>query len=178
MSGFGKRTCLVCGKEFEAQYAAALCCSIECKRKRKKMQQKGYDAHKKTIRDFIRELEARVTALEQAIGCKVSKAVSDPETEERNNELDDVETNHDPYGETEETLEPKALQECERMRLRAMTLPCGKRAECFNPDYCDKVPKGARFIGYDDPMNDHAVPQTYQRRISRNMSRKMRETNA
>lgn len=38
MMGYGKRFCLVCGKEYEAEYASQLVCCKECKRSRVRMQ--------------------------------------------------------------------------------------------------------------------------------------------
>lgn len=41
-----------------------------------------------------------------------------------------------------QTPEP-ILHECERLRLRAMRLPCGEQYPCFFPDVCPFVPVGA-----------------------------------
>lgn len=34
------------------------------------------------------------------------------------------------------------MKYCERMRLKAFRLPCGKREECYRPDRCAQVPPG------------------------------------
>ena len=48
---YGKRTCLQCGQEFEATYAAQLCCSLTCKKRRR---QDGKNAHSKRRREAHR----------------------------------------------------------------------------------------------------------------------------
>lgn len=77
------------------------------------------------------------------------------------------ETNHDPYGEPELTLRPGVLRECKRMNLKAAKLPCGWRPECFNPRYCDNVPAGASYIGYDDVEADMEAPKYTKQQAKR-----------
>lgn len=40
-------------------------------------------------------------------------------------------------------MELPGLKECERLRLKAFELPCGKVGACFGPTPCELLPEGA-----------------------------------
>lgn len=66
---YGKRFCLYCGKEFEAEYISQLTCGDVCRKERKKASQNAYNRKRwDTIRNNmsrITELEARIAELEK-----------------------------------------------------------------------------------------------------------------
>ena len=50
------------------------------------------------------------------------------------------------------------LQECPRLHVRATSLPCGRRPECFGKIRCDKCPAGAAPpSGLDNPWAVNVV---------------------
>ena len=52
----------------------------------------------------------------------------------------------------------RRLQECPRLHVRATSLPCGRRPECFGKIRCDKCPAGAAPpSGLDNPWAVNVV---------------------
>ena len=52
----------------------------------------------------------------------------------------------------------RQLQECPRLHVRATSLPCGRRPECFGKIRCDKCPAGAAPpSGLDNPWAENVV---------------------
>ena len=52
----------------------------------------------------------------------------------------------------------RQLQECPRLHVRATSLPCGRRPECFGKIRCDKCPAGsAPPSGLDNPWAENVV---------------------
>lgn len=125
MTTYGQRTCLICGKSFEAAYAQQVCCSSECQRIRTQQTKNAYGKKKylgkKQLAQENAELKAEITALREALE-KASMA---------------------------------QWNVCERLNIRQMSkLPCGKRPACWAPDKCSKVPRGAKKEDAHEPAEE------------------------
>lgn len=42
------------------------------------------------------------------------------------------------HSEVEDFLKTHKMQECDRLRLKALKLPCGKRPQCWSDPICEK----------------------------------------
>lgn len=182
---YGTRKCIVCGKDFEAQYPQQITCSPECKNRRKNYIKgesvkrvkarnlaliEGLKSQNEGLKEKVDELLARLAekkpekqvppvddaALNQMKGqieklkaenaellsqnesFFLAKKALEREVEQLKNEL--ALKKHD------DEL-PKA-QWCERLKLKALNLPCGARRQCFEPIPCDRAPakKGADYV--------------------------------
>lgn len=159
MSDYGERKCLVCGKLFKPEWPQSVCCSSDCQKKRDKAKAREWKKiHRPMLREKVASLEKQFILLEQLV-CKLHGMSSDElckmynlildkaeqlksEPEAKKSDADDIVTKaHE--------LLPK-MQECSRMQLTATSLPCGKRAECFNPKRCSKVPAGAKPVAKNE----------------------------
>lgn len=159
--GYGKRICLECGKEFEAGYVAQLCCSMMCQKARnKKLKQKHAITVGQLRKDYA-ALENRVTMLEEMVWATVKDeaGLKDESKEpEPVPELELVNPGKDPdYIPGDEFLPkddgrpvkkgkglPPLTEYCERMKVKATALPCGKNARCYEPTPCRRIPPGTK----------------------------------
>lgn len=153
MADYGRRTCLVCGKEFSPQYPQNVCCSKECQKQRDKANgQKWHEKYRLTIQKRMASLEQAVVLLEKLV-CHVH-GLSEDEMRDLYKKLlaEEDTTAPEPEPKPEPKPVPPTLHVCERMSLRTTSpLPCGERVECFNPQRCDRVPTWAK------PVTENAV---------------------
>ena len=165
---YGKRVCLQCGKEFEALRPAHITCSAECARERRRGMQRVWDARsqakrKKYLLDLLAELDAAYSEMEW-LNCRCESVLS--KSAKREGVLDELMAELRHAREMQETScavaeKPKAasgpdaasqpvekvaaraglppLQECSRMRLKAVNLPCGEHECCHKPTRCVRL---------------------------------------
>lgn len=157
---YGKRICLECGKEFNATYLQQITCSPECLAKRKAKlriirDQRRYQCHKERLATLIAENNKLLSdnealrhdlllAREEATHAreelaKALEAVSAAQAATKEPEAADMEAARNAI----KTGFKPQMQFCERMGVKAINLPCGKREECFNKPRCRRVPAGA-----------------------------------
>lgn len=168
---FGARKCLVCGKDFEVKYAAQLCCSSECKRERINTQKVAHRVGMRALQDEVKTLKERVNALEAHMSGRGGVIVVDDEdakfaptnvtvaasvSEEKNchDIIDDTpEDENSDYlpGDKEangcsakKKNKPVLTEYCDRMKVRATSLPCGDNPRCWKPVKCSRVPKNKK----------------------------------
>lgn len=151
---YGKRSCLTCGKEFTASYPSQLCCSLACIQSRKR----AYDAARKKsavkFRGDFEALQARILSIEERLArLEDLKAAPADEVIVEEKQLLSSSQDEDPdylpgdglasndSGVGKKKKDALQLTEyCERMRVKATSLPCGKHERCFEPTRCVKVP--------------------------------------
>lgn len=110
-----KNFCIYCGKKFETNDLHILFCSDKCRIARKKECKKISNLN---YRQKIRAKLARIKTLEN-------------ELETANKEIARMQK------ELENASQFTKMQYCERMKLKASTLPCGKREECWLNPKCE-----------------------------------------
>lgn len=166
---YGKRVCLQCGKEFEALRPAHITCSESCARERRRGQKRVGDIHyrarrKKYLLDLLEELDTAHAEVEW-LNCRCELLLDwssrcelayDKLIAERCELAARRAPGESPEAETPKPLpRPRAvpqpveevaaraglpeLQECPRMRLKAVTLPCGERELCHKPTRCARL---------------------------------------
>lgn len=154
---YGQRACLACGNHFEALYAGQVTCSDVCQGKRRRELRSASDmacrlrrkARFEALKSRVAELEAELArvnvelekvrqelvhvmgerdealaALQAARQCRPVKSV--PESVEKIA--------------TQAGLPP--LQECSRLKLKAVHLPCGEHDQCRKPTPCARLDGG------------------------------------
>lgn len=169
---FGARKCLVCGEDFEAQYAAQLCCSSKCKIERINTQKVAHRVSMRALRDEVKDLKERVDALEAHLSGRggviivddedakfaptnVTVATSVPEEKNCDDIIDDTPEDKNPDylpgdeddgypAKKKKSVEP--TEYCERMKLKATKLPCGDQYKCWHPRKCERVPISKKRI--------------------------------
>ena len=130
MTTYGTRTCLVCGKDFEADKAQRVCCSKECQEKRSRALKTEWDQKRKRSRETQ---TSRLKAENAALKAEIA--------------------------ELRAALEKAATQiqwnVCEKLGLRQLSkLPCGKRPACWSPEKCEHVPRGAKKEDAHEPAEE------------------------
>lgn len=132
---YGKRSCLTCGKEFTASYPSQLCCSPACIQSRKR----AYDAARKKsavkFRGDFEALQARILSIEERL-ARLEDLKAAPADEVIG---DGLASNDSGVGKKKKDA-LQLTEYCERMRVKATSLPCGKHERCFEPTRCVKVP--------------------------------------
>lgn len=120
---YGERTCLECGKKYQATYAQQLTCSEACKkaRMRRVTRARGRAYHQRR-KDMLETLRNNLAAI----------------TQERDELLVEVKRLHEELA-TKVPVKKPSKQWCERLKLKADELPCGERPECFANPTCDKA---------------------------------------
>lgn len=155
---YGQRNCLNCNQPFQAQYAAHVVCSPECKYERRKESWRGTARRQAEKRKaYVAGLEARVQELETQLDAALrDKAGLQVELDALKAELAalklagmaQAQAMPEPAPKPESLPKPKPepkpepalpLHECKRMSLRAMRLPCGERDECTFPTLCEML---------------------------------------
>lgn len=182
---YGTRKCIICGKEFEAQYLQHITCSPGCKNRRENYI-KGESAKRVKARNLalIEGLKSQNEGLKQKVSELMAR-LTEKKPEMQSAPVDDGALN-ELKGQVEKLkaenaellaqneaffLAKKALEKevgqlknelalkkhddelpkaqwCERLKLKALNLPCGARRQCFEPVPCDRAPakKGADYV--------------------------------
>ena len=143
-SDYGKRTCLECGKEFNATYLQQITCSPLCLAKRKAKlriirDQRRHQCHKERLATLIAEN---------------NKLLSDNEALRHDLLLAQEEAAH-AKEELAKALKAAAAPKksgkyakdgpsfCPRLSMVGPGLPCGEKPECYKQSVCKHVPDGA-----------------------------------
>lgn len=144
---YGKRNCVICTNEFIATSATQVCCSDECKkellRKQYREAKRRYTANKKQefmeLRQRKSDLEIENKALHSNLN-KVNAELSNIKAEYEQLKFELFISQHNLEVANEKikkllnatkSLDTSSFDYCERMKLRAMQLPCGEREECL-----------------------------------------------
>lgn len=165
---YGKRVCLQCGKEFEALRPWQVTCGAKCAGERchalkLKSNARGYARRKKYLLDLLAELDAAYSEMEW-LNCRCESVLS--KSARREGIVDELMAELRQARETQEAScavaeKPKVapgpdaasqpvekvaaraglppLQECPRMRLKAVSLPCGEHEYCHKPTRCARL---------------------------------------
>ena len=132
------RPCIMCGKSFVPTYPAQVTCSDNCKAARVRQvdnayRRKNYRKHK----EYVTKLEQDNERLQnELIDLKKELEMTIRELQVARKEKDQEEIR---------AALSKRMKTCERMSLRATTLPCGQRESCFKPTRCSECPPMARL---------------------------------
>lgn len=168
MTDWGKRVCIICKKEFEPRYPAHIACSPECAKERKRALKKAsnirYRAKTREMlaeciagRETIARLEKEIFTLRQELdllklardeNIKLANHILTLEAENGRlarlvKEQQTSSGEKIKSSEVEDFLKTHKLQECKRLRLKALKLPCGQKAQCWNDTPC-KNTKGMK----------------------------------
>lgn len=168
---YGQRSCLFCGKTFEAVKLYQFFCSSECRLNRKRQRNREY----KTRRDQRREAElaalrARVAELEEEI--EFLKRTESHELKEARKELEQLHAEQEalrkernlmqaplrrtvehPVNRAAPAVDTSGWDFCQRMQLRARLLPCGEREEC---EGCTRLGGNRRTLS--GPLEERVCP--------------------
>ena len=148
---YGQRSCLFCGKPFEAVTLYQFFCSSECRGQRRRQQKAAYHAR---FKDRITALKKRVADLEEEI--ELLKRTESHELKEARKELDQLRaelealrkernltqditrqrTVEHPVNRAAPAVDTSGWDFCLHMSLRAPRLPCGEREECLG---CERM---------------------------------------
>lgn len=152
---YGQRSCLFCGKPFEAGTLYQFFCSSECRLNRKRQKNREYEIRRDQRRKAeLVALKARVAELEEEI--KFLKRTESHELKEARKELDQLRaelealrkernltqditrqrTVEHPVNRAAPAVDTSGWDFCLRMSLRAPRLPCGEREECLG---CERM---------------------------------------
>lgn len=163
-SSYGQRACLACGNPFEALYANQVTCSDLCRGKRRVNLKRIADAGRRARRkERLAGLVARVAELEAEVerlkGAGAELAHVRAELDKAKQELARVMGERDealaalhaarqsrPVKSAPESVEKIAeqaglppLQECARLKIKAVHLPCGEYDQCRKPTPCARL---------------------------------------
>lgn len=142
---YGERLCLVCGQAFPAKYAAQVTCSGLCNKQRKRTQKCVWaKSHPGPTRKFVRELEADYAAELEWLNTQLEAHIhttSSPPVAQMPLSPAPSKSAPQPAAKRRPGRPPK-FDYCERMDVKALNLPCGKRAECWATTPCRRVPAG------------------------------------
>ena len=141
---YGERKCLSCGKTFTALRPWHITCSVECRNARNtKLKQERNKRFTQTAIKLV-EMQKKYEAAQNEIASL--KAQLEKLARELKNDKEQLFDNATEKEEVKKAIKtamakPEMLF-CERMNVRALNLPCGKREECFQKPKCKKVPAG------------------------------------
>ncbi len=143
---YGKRKCIICSKEFEVLYPSQIACSDKCKAERKRKREiinsRNYRARKK---EELQNLKKQVELLEEELADALKE---NDELQALRSELEaarkDLEALEAVLEKTKlaKDIELPPMEECQRLRLKAIHLPCGTQYQCFSPTLCERLPPG------------------------------------
>ena len=145
---YGQRSCLFCGKTFEAVKLYQFFCSSECRLTRKRQRNREYETRHDQRREAeLAALRARVAELEEEI--EFLKRTESHELKEARKELEQLHAEQEalrkernlmqaplrrtvehPVNRAAPAVDTSGWDFCQRMQLRARLLPCGEREEC------------------------------------------------
>ena len=142
MKDYGERTCMNCGKKFDATYLQQVTCSDACKKERMRIQHresaKGRWPKHKAMIEELRNSLAVVSQDRDELKAQVEKLTH--ENKRLHEELSKA--LFDKLQASKVVVQPpkkSSKQWCERLKLKAEELPCGNRPECFVEPICDKA---------------------------------------
>ena len=168
---YGQRSCLFCGKTFEAVKLYQFFCSSECRLNRKRQRNREYETRRDQRRETeLAALRARVAELEEEI--EFLKRTESHELKEARKELEQLHAEQEalrkernlmqaPLRRTVEHPDNRAAPAvdtsgwdfCQRMQLRARLLPCGEREEC---EGCTRLGGNRRTLS--GPLEERVCP--------------------
>lgn len=133
---YGTRKCLVCGNEFEARYMSHVVCSDTCRitrsvnQKRESRERRDLENKrlKYALQNYACEIEFYETELSHIFNA-LKNDESRPQKRQIENEVIDKDL----------SIQDKDFLYCDRMKLKAFSLPCGQREECWGGIPCDKT---------------------------------------
>lgn len=168
---YGQRSCLFCGKTFEAVKLYQFFCSSECRLNRKRQRNREYETRRDQRREAeLAALRARVAELEEEI--EFLKRTESHELKEARKELEQLHaelealrkernlmqaplrrTVEHPVNRAAPAVDTSGWDFCQRMQLRARHLPCGEREEC---EGCTRLGGNRRTLS--GPLEERVCP--------------------
>ena len=167
----GQRSCLFCGKTFEAVKLYQFFCSSECRLNRKRQRNREYETRRDQRREAeLATLRARVAELEEEI--EFLKRTESHELKEARKELEQLHAEQEalrkernlmqaplrrtvehPVNRAAPAVDTSGWDFCQRMQLRARLLPCGEREEC---EGCTRLGGNRRTLS--GPLEERVCP--------------------
>lgn len=168
---YGQRSCLFCGKTFEAVKLYQFFCSSECRLNRKRQRNREYETRRDQRRETeLAALRARVAELEEEI--EFLKRTESHELKEARKELEQLHAEQEalrkernlmqaplrrtvehPVNRAAPAVDTSGWDFCQRMQLRARLLPCGEREEC---EGCTRLGGNRRTLS--GPLEERVCP--------------------
>lgn len=168
---YGQRSCLFCGKTFEAVKLYQFFCSSECRLNRKRQRNREYETRRDQRREAeLATLRARVAELEEEI--EFLKRTESHELKEARKELEQLHAEQEalrkernlmqaplrrtvehPVNRAAPAVDTSGWDFCQRMQLRARLLPCGEREEC---EGCTRLGGNRRTLS--GPLEERVCP--------------------
>ena len=168
---YGQRSCLFCGKTFEAVKLYQFFCSSECRLNRKRQRNREYETRHDQRREAeLAALRARVAELEEEI--EFLKRTESHELKEARKELEQLHAEQEalrkernlmqaplrrtvehPVNRAAPAVDTSGWDFCQRMQLRARLLPCGEREECKG---CTRLGGNRRTLS--GPLEERVCP--------------------
>ena len=168
---YGQRSCLFCGKTFEAVKLYQFFCSSECRLNRKRQRNREYETRRDQRREAeLATLRARVAELEEEI--EFLKRTESHELKEARKELEQLHAEQEalrkernlmqaplrrtvehPVNRAAPAVDTSGWDFCQRMQLRARLLPCGEREEC---EGCTRLGGNRRTLS--GPLGERVCP--------------------
>lgn len=168
---YGQRSCLFCGKTFEAVKLYQFFCSSECRLNRKRQRNREYETRRDQRREAeLAALRARVAELEEEI--EFLKRTESHELKEARKELEQLHAEQEalrkernlmqaplrrtvehPVNRAAPAVDTSGWDFCQRMQLRARLLPCGEREEC---EGCTRLGGNRRTLS--GPLEERVCP--------------------
>ena len=146
---YAERICMVCDKEFVPAYPSQVTCGPECRKTRILQGHKEYNRKcRKQAKARLEALmadNARLTAELETARAEIERISAELEKCRQKPAAKKAETQpaEDAALALQRAVLKKRMKSCERMSLRATTLPCGQREKCFRPGRCEKCPPTA-----------------------------------
>lgn len=168
---YGQRSCLFCGKTFEAVKLYQFFCSSDCRLNRKRQRNREYETRRDQRREAeLAALRARVAELEEEI--EFLKRTESHELKEARKELEQLHAEQEalrkernlmqaplrrtvehPVNRAAPAVDTSGWDFCQRMQLRARLLPCGEREEC---EGCTRLGGNRRTLS--GPLEERVCP--------------------
>lgn len=153
---YGQRSCLFCGKTFEAVKLYQFFCSSECRLNRKRQRNREYETRRDQRREAeLATLRARVAELEEA-RKELEQLHAEQEALRKERNLMQAplrRTVEHPVNRAAPAVDTSGWDFCQRMQLRARLLPCGEREEC---EGCTRLGGNRRTLS--GPLEERVCP--------------------